>query len=81
VVTPLGGSLNTVTGDVGKFAAFSALATASTRMADFYLGQAEQLLPVVWVEAGKLAHLVLQQGLTIEGLPAMAAVPRPAGLD
>jgi hypothetical protein len=81
VVTPLGGSLSTVTGDVGKFGAFSALATASARLADFYLGQAEQLLPVVWVEAGKPVHLVLQQGLTIEGLPAVAAVPRPAGLD
>jgi conjugal transfer pilus assembly protein TraB len=81
VVTPLGGSLNTVTGDVGKFAAFSALATASARMADFYLDQAAQLLPVVWVEAGKRVHLVVQQGITIEGLPATAAVPRPAGLD
>jgi hypothetical protein len=70
-----------VTGDVGKFAAFSALATASARIADFYLDQAAQLLPVVWVEVGKRVHLVMQQGITIEGLPATAAVPRPAGLD
>jgi conjugal transfer pilus assembly protein TraB len=81
VVTPLGGSLSTVTGDVGKFAAFSALAQGSARIADFYLDQAAQLLPVVWVEAGKRVHLVMQQGITIEGLPATAAVPRPAGLD
>ena len=81
VVTPLGGSLNTVTGDVGKFAAFSALSTASARIADFYLDQAAHLLPVVWVESGKAVNLVVQQGITIEGLPAMAGVPRPVGLD
>jgi hypothetical protein len=81
VVTPLGGSLNTVTGDVGKYAAFSALSQASARLADFYLSQAEQLLPVVWVEAGTSVQLVLQQGITIDGLPAVATVPRPHGLD
>jgi hypothetical protein len=81
VVTPLGGSLNTVTGDVGKYAAFSALSQASARLADFYLSQAEHLLPVVWVEAGTSVQLVLQQGITIDGWPAVATVPRPQGLD
>jgi conjugal transfer pilus assembly protein TraB len=75
-VTPLGGSLSTVTGDTGKFAAFSALSTASARVADFYLAQAEQLLPVVWVESGQEVQLILQQGVTLEGLPATAALPR-----
>jgi hypothetical protein len=78
-VTPLGGSLSTVTGDTGKFAAFSALSTASARVADFYLAQAEQLLPVVWVESGQDVQLVLQQGVTLEGLPATAALPRSRG--
>jgi hypothetical protein len=78
-ITPLGGSQSVVTGDTGKFAAFSALATASARVADFYLGQAEQLLPVVWVPSGLDVQLVLQQGVTLEGLPATAALPRPQG--
>jgi conjugal transfer pilus assembly protein TraB len=78
-ITPLGGSQSVVTGDTGKFAAFSALSTASAKVADFYLAQAEQLLPVVWVESGQDVQLVLQQGITLEGLPATAALPRPRG--
>jgi hypothetical protein len=78
-ITPLGGSQSVVTGDTGTFAAFSALATASARVADFYLGQAEQLVPVVWVPSGLDVQLVLQQGVTLEGLPATAALPRPRG--
>jgi hypothetical protein len=78
-ITPLGGSQSVVTGETGKFAAFSALSTASARVADFYLAQAEQLLPVVWVESGLDVQLVLQQGVTLEGLPATAALPRPRG--
>jgi conjugal transfer pilus assembly protein TraB len=80
-VTPLGGSLSTVTGDTGKFAAFAALSTASARVADFYLAQAEQLLPVVWVESGQDVQLVLQQGVTLEGLSATAALPRTRGFS
>jgi hypothetical protein len=79
-ITPLGGSQSVVTGDTGKYAAFSALATASARVADFYLAQAEQLLPVVWVASGLDVQLVLQQGVTLEGLPATAALPRSRGL-
>jgi conjugal transfer pilus assembly protein TraB len=79
-ITPLGGAQSIVTGDTGKFAAFSALATASARVADFYLAQAEQLLPVVWVESGLEVQLVMQQGITLEGLPATAALPRSRGL-
>jgi hypothetical protein len=69
-----------VTGDTGKYAAFSALSTASAKVADFYLAQAEQLLPVVWVASGLDVQLVLQQGITLEGLPATAALPRSRGL-
>jgi hypothetical protein len=70
-----------VTGDVGRYAAFSALATATARLADFYRGLAEKLLPVVWVEAGQDVHLVLQQGLTLDGLPATVALPAPLAMD
>jgi hypothetical protein len=79
-ITPLGGSQSVVTGDTGTFAAFSALSTASARVAEFYLGQAEQLVPVVWVPSGLDVQLVLQQGVTLEGLPATAALPRSRGL-
>jgi conjugal transfer pilus assembly protein TraB len=75
VLTPLGGSQTTVTGDAGRYAAFAALATGTARLADFYRAQAEKLLPVVWVEAGQDVHLVLQQGLSLDGLPATAVGP------
>ncbi|MGE3540222.1 MAG: TraB/VirB10 family protein [Candidatus Tectimicrobiota bacterium] len=72
-ITPLGGSQTTLSGDVGKYAAFSSLATGTARLADFYQAQAEKLLPVVWVETGQDVHLVLQHGLRLDGLPASTA--------
>jgi hypothetical protein len=80
-LTPLGGSQTTVTGDVGRYAAFAALANGTARLADYYRAQAEKLLPVVWVETGQDVHLVLQQGLTLEGLAATAAVSSPVATE
>jgi hypothetical protein len=69
IVTPLGGTTTAQNGAVGETAGFSALATASARLADFYLAQAQQLMPTLWIESGTPARLVLQEGLPLEGLP------------
>jgi conjugal transfer pilus assembly protein TraB len=69
LVTPLGGTLNTQTGNVGETAGFSALAHAAAQLSQFYLSQAERLMPVLWSQAGTPARLVLQEGLSLDGLP------------
>ena len=69
IVTPFGGTQTTITGNVGETAGFAALAHAAARLSDFYLQQAERLLPVLWVETHAPARLVLLEGLSLEDLP------------
>ena len=69
VVTPFGGTVNTQTGTVGEMAGYSALAHAAARLSDWYLSQADKLLPVLWAESGLPVRLVLQEGLSLDGLP------------
>ena len=75
IVTPLGGTLTTQTGQVGETAGFAALAQAAAQLSQFYLQQAERLMPVLWTESGSPARLVLQEGLALDGLPT--ATPSP----
>jgi conjugal transfer pilus assembly protein TraB len=70
VVTPFGGTQSTIQGGaVGETAGFSALASATAQLSQFYLQQAAQLLPVLWAPSGTRARLILQEGLPLEGLP------------
>jgi len=74
VVTPFGGTTTTLNGNVGEIAGFGALANVSSQAAAFYLDQARQLLPVIWVESGTPARLVLQEGLSLDGYPTQVAM-------
>ena len=74
VVTPFGGSQSTITGNVGETAGYSALGHAAAQLSQFYLQQAERLMPVLWSEAGTSARLVLQEGLALEGLPTVTTL-------
>lgn len=69
VVTPLGGTTTTVNGQVGETAALAGLATAASQASAFYFEQARQLLPVIWVESGLDAWIVVQEGIPLEGFP------------
>ena len=69
IITPFGGTITTQTGQVGEMAGFAALAQAAAQLSQFYLQQAERLMPVLWAESGSPAHLVLQEGLALDGLP------------
>ena len=42
----------------------------TSRIQDFFIERAEEILPVVWVESGTPVYVVMLEGLTIEGLPA-----------
>ena len=70
-LTPLGGQQSAVTGNVGELAGFSALADASAQLSRFYLQQASQLLPTLWLPAGVEMRVVLQEGIALEGLPTL----------
>ncbi len=79
VTTPFGGTVTTQSGAIGETAGFSALAHASARLSEWYLAQADKLLPVVWAEAGLSARLVLQEGLALDGLPTTTTLLHDGG--
>lgn len=70
--TPLGGSQTIVSGNTGQFAALQGLSSTAKRMADFYAAQLEALVPAVFVKAGGRGAAVIQNGVTIDGLPVHA---------
>ena len=74
VVTPFGGTVSTQNGNVGEMAGYAALAQAASRLSEWYLGQADKLLPVLWAESGMPVRLVLQEGLSLDGLPTTATL-------
>ena len=57
------GSVGAILGDVGT-------SETTTRIQEFFLERAEEILPVVWVESQTPVYVVMLEGLTIEGLPA-----------
>jgi len=69
--TPLGGTQTSVAGNTAQFAALQGLATTAERMARFFERQLETLVPVIFVRAGTAGAAVIQNGVTIEGLPVV----------
>lgn len=67
--TPLGGTQTTLAGNTAQFAALQGLATTAERMSRFFERQLETLVPVIVVRAGATGAAVIQNGVTIEGLP------------
>jgi hypothetical protein len=67
--TPLGGTQTSVAGNTAQFAALQGLATTAERMCRFFERQLETLVPVIFVRAGATGAAVIQNGVTIEGLP------------
>ena len=57
------GAAGAILGDVGT-------SETTTRVQEFFLQRAEEILPVVWVESQTPVYVVMLEGLTIEGLPA-----------
>ena len=57
------GAAGAILGDVGT-------SETTTRVQEFFLQRAEEILPVVWVESRTPVYVVMLEGLTIEGLPA-----------
>ena len=62
------GAAGAILGDVGT-------SETTTRVQEFFLQRAEEILPVVWVESQTPVYVVMLEGLTIEGLPADSGWP------
>ena len=60
-----------ILGDVG-------MQETTTRVQEFFLERAEEILPVVWIESRTPVYVVMLEGLTIEGLPAGEGWPSVA---
>ena len=69
IARELGGGV--ILGDVG-------VQETTTRIQEFFLERAEEILPVVWIESRTPVYVVMLEGLTIEGLPADVGWPSVA---
>ena len=52
----------------------------TTRIQEFFIQRAEEIMPVVWVESGTPVYVVTLEGLTIDGLPAEEYYPAAASV-
>jgi hypothetical protein len=66
--------VHTQQGQYGETAGFAALANASAQLSNFYLSQASQLLPTLWLESNTPVRIVLQEGIALEGFPTMTTL-------
>lgn len=65
-----GTTTTTVNGNVAKYAGYAGLAKTANRLARHYLNIARYLTPAIHVPSNRDVHLVMLQGVTIEGLHA-----------
>jgi conjugal transfer pilus assembly protein TraB len=85
-VTPLGGLTQTVTGDLGRFAAARGASRAAGEIEKLVARRLEAVVPAIYVPNGRKLTICLIDGVTLEGLStyevsdAVRANPY-AGLD
>ncbi len=72
-----GTTTTTVNGNIGKYAGYAGLAKTANRLARHYLTIARYLTPAIHVPSNVDVHLVMLQGVTIEGLHADALQAEP----
>ena len=65
------GAAGAILGNVGT-------SDTTTRIQEFFMERAEEILPVVWIESQTPVYVVMLEGLTIEGLPATEGWPSVA---
>ena len=65
------GVAGAILGDVGT-------SDTTTRIQEFFLERAEEILPVVWIESQTPVYVVMLEGVTVDGLPAVAGWPSVA---
>lgn len=63
-----GTSSRNVSGDSSKYAMFSGVSSGAEGLSNYYAQQLENMVPAIKIEPGEEVVLVIQKGLTIEGL-------------
>jgi len=64
-VNPLGGSTSILTGDEGKYLAASGATNAASTITQWYLRQAQNLLPTINVGSGQSVWIILQESVQL----------------
>lgn len=81
VVTESGAITSTVTGDALRFGLARGAEGAATELQRHFEKQAERLVPVVEIEAGKNVTLIILSGVKVPGLEAAAKTNVRRGID
>ena len=78
IISPVSGAaFSAVTGDTTRYAAYAGLSETANQLARYYVHLANQITPAIQVPAGLEVHLVMNEGVTIDGLYADALTSAP----
>lgn len=78
VFSPVSGAaFSAVTGDSTRYAAYAGLSETANQLARYYLHLANQITPAIQIPAGVAVHLVMNEGVTIDGLYADDSASEP----
>lgn len=69
-LTPLGGAIETVSGDALKFAGFRSAAGGAGKLSEILAERMREIRPAVSARAGQAVTVVFLEGVTLEGLDA-----------
>jgi type F conjugative transfer system protein TrbI len=68
VFSPVSGAtFSAVTGDTTRYAAYAGLADTANQLSRYYLHLANQITPAIAIPADEDVHLVMNEGVTIDG--------------
>ena len=62
-----GATFSAVTGDTTRYAAYAGLADTANQLSRYYLHLANQITPAIAIPADEDVHLVMNEGVTIDG--------------
>lgn len=85
-LTPLGGAIETVSGNPLKYAGFKSLSGGSNKLSEILAERLKEIRPAVSAAPGQEVTVVFLEGVTLEGLPVEEVGDDPArdpfrGLD
>lgn len=81
-VTPLGGSMGTVTGDPFKFAGLRSVSSAMGHLSEMVSARLNEIVPAIYVANARRVTVAFISGATLEGMDVPAAPASPfEGLD
>jgi len=78
VLSPVSGAeFSAVTGDTTRYAAYAGLSETAHQLSRYYLQLANQITPAIQIPANLDVHVVMNEGVTIDGLSVDDLAPEP----